>query len=45
MGLISEIEGMWDFAHMGDCGGKDEPIGISTNPVGFEGQNNSLNGF
>ena len=45
MGLISEIEGMWDFAHMGDCGGENEPIGLHTKSIGFESNNNALGGI
>lgn len=45
MGLISEIEGVWDFATMGNCEGESEPIGNPTKTVGFEGSNNTLGGI
>ena len=31
MGLIGEIEGMWGFATMGNCGGETKPLGIDEN--------------
>lgn len=33
MGLITDIEGMWGFATMGNCGGESKPIifGIDEN--------------
>lgn len=46
MGLIGEIEGMWAFAHMGDCGGgESEPIGNATKTVGFDENNNTFGSF
>jgi len=31
MGLISTIEGMWDFATMGNCHGEEQPLGVDEN--------------
>lgn len=45
MGIINEIEGLWDFATMGNCEGESVPIRNTTKTVGFEGSNNTISGI
>lgn len=45
MGIISEIEGVWDFSTMGNCEGESEPIGNTTKTFGFDENNNTISGI